>query len=151
MPSVFAIDDGEKSVVALLNPERYGASAEEAVYTGDGIYQDAASGESRYARMYFSNGQMTRLFAFTGMDGVGPMHEIIPQAGDQITLIETWLESDGSGGYRQVNENGQTMTFGTQAFTWKEMFAAAGDYVVGFVVSDLDGNEKQVFGKITIK
>ena len=31
------------------------------------------------------------------------------------------------------------------------MFAAAGDYVVGYVVSDLDGNEKQVFGKITIK
>ena len=150
-PSVFAINDGQQSVVALLNPERYGASADDAVYTGDGIFKDAASGETRYARMYFSSGQMTRLFGFTGMDAIGPMHEIIPQTGDQITLIETWLESDGSGGYRQVNENGQTLTFGSQTFTWKEMFAAAGDYVVGYVVSDLDGNEKQVFGTITIK
>ena len=68
-PSVFAINDGLQSVVALLNPERYGASAEDAVYTGDGIYKDAATGQTRYARMYFSNGRMTRLFGFTGMDG----------------------------------------------------------------------------------
>jgi hypothetical protein len=135
----------------LLNPERYGASAEEAGYTADGTYTDTVSGQSRYARMYFSNGQMTRLFGFTGMDPTGALSEIIPQTGDQVTLIQTWLEPDGSGGYRQVTENGKTLTFGDQTFTWKEMYAASGDYVVGFVVSDLDGNEEQAFGKINIK
>ncbi len=149
-PSVFAISDGRQSVVALLNPERYGASAEEAVYSADGIYTDAASGQTRYARMYFSNGQMKQVFGFGGMQPTGTLSEIIPQTGDQITLIQTWLESDGSGGYRSVSENGKTLTFGSQMFTWKELYAAAGDYVVGFVVSDLDGNEKQTFGKVHI-
>lgn len=150
-PSVFAIDDGSQSVVALLNPERYGASAEEAVYTSDGYYTDAADGQTRYARMYFTNGQMTRVYGFTGMDATGPLSEIIPQSGDQITLIQTWLEPDGSGGYKPVSENGETLTFGSDMFTWKEMYAAAGDYVVGFVVSDLDGNETQSFAKVTIR
>jgi hypothetical protein len=150
-PSVFAINDGKQSAVALLNPERYGATAEDAVYSADGIYTNTATGETCYARMFFSSGRMTHLYGFTGLQPVGPLREIIPQSGDQITLIETWLEPDGSGGYRSVTENGTSLTFGSQAFTWKEMFAAAGDYMVGYVISDLDGNEKQVFGKITIK
>jgi hypothetical protein len=150
-PSVFAISDGQQDVVALLQPERYGASAQEAVYTADGIYTDAASGEQRYARMYFSNGQMTRVFGYTGMQPTGAMSEIIPQTGDQITLVQTWLESDGSGGYKQVTENGKTLTFGSQMFTWKELYAASGTYVVGFVVSDLNGNEKQTLGTVHIR
>jgi hypothetical protein len=150
-PSVFAIDDGQQSAVALLTPERYGASPEEAVYTADGMYTLAETGETRYARMYFTNGQMMQVFGFTGEDATGAPREIIPQTGDQITLIQTWLEPDGSGGYRPASENGETLTFGDQMFTWKEMYAAAGDYVLGFVVSDLDGNEQQVFGTVRIK
>lgn len=150
-PTVFTMDDGSTSTVALFNPERYGASAEEAVYTSDGIYTDSATGESRYARMYFTNGQMTRLYGFTSMDSTGALHEIIPQTGDTITLIQTWLESDGSGGVRSVTEKGETLTFGDQMFTWQEMYAGAGDYVIGFVVSDLDGNETQAFAQLTVR
>jgi hypothetical protein len=101
--------------------------------------------------MYFSNGQMTRVFGYTGMQPTGAMSEIIPQTGDQITLVQTWLESDGSGGYKQVTENGKTLTFGSQMFTWKELYAASGTYVVGFVVSDLNGNEKQTLGTVHIR
>ncbi len=150
-PSVFAINDGTQDVVALLEPARYGASAAEAVYTTDGFYTAAATGESRYARLYFSNGQLQQVFGFTGMEPTGAMHELSPQTGDQVTLIQTWLESDGSGGYQTVTENGETLTFGDQAFTWKELYAAAGTYVVGFVVSDLDGTEVQSFGTVQIR
>ncbi len=150
-PSVFAISDGQKDVVALLKPERYGASAEEAVYTADGMYTDLATGTSRYARMYFTNGQMTQVFGFTGTDPTGAMSQITPQTGDQITLAQSWLESDGSGGYRTVIEYGETLTFGSQMFTWKELYADSGDYVVGFVVSDLEGNEKQTFGTLKVR
>jgi hypothetical protein len=149
-PSVFAIDDGRQTVVALLKPERYGASAEEAVYSTDGYYVSAGAGQSRYARMYFSNGTMTHVYGFNGQDASGPLHEIIPQSGDQITLIQTWLEADGSGGYREVKEDGKTLTFSDQMFTWKELYAASGDYAIGFVVSDLDGNEKTILGSIHI-
>jgi len=150
-PSVFAIDDGSRQVVALFTPERYGASAAEAVYTVDGIYTEAASGEKRYARMYFSDGKLTRIFGFTGTQPTGAMHELIPQSGDQFTLIQTWLESDGDGGYRRVTENGETLTFSDQPLVWKELYAAAGDYLLGFVASDLEGNQTQSIAKIHIK
>ncbi|MEN6408469.1 MAG: hypothetical protein ABFD44_01990, partial [Anaerolineaceae bacterium] len=150
-PTVFTIDDGSQSVVALLNPERYGASAQEAVYTADGIYTDTATGQSRYARMYFTDGQMTRIYGFTGMDATGALHEIIPQTGDQVTLIQTWLESDGAGGVKTATEQGETLTFGSQMFTWQEMYAGAGDYVLGYVVSDLEGNETQAYAQVTVR
>jgi hypothetical protein len=85
------------------------------------------------------------------MDSTGVMSEITPQSGDQVTLIQTWLESDRSGGPRQVTENGETLTFGSQMFTWKEHYAAPGDCVVGFVVSDLQGNERQTFGTVKVR
>jgi hypothetical protein len=151
LPTVFAINDGNQSVVALLKPERYGASAEEAVYTADGIYLSKESGESRTARLYFSGGKLQRVFGFTGSDETGAPHEIIPQTGDQVTLLQTWLEQDSSGGYQQVTEKGKTLTFGSQMFVWKEQYAAAGQYVVGFVVTDLDGVEQQSLGTLRVR
>lgn len=150
-PSVFAISDGKKEVVALLTPERYGATAEEAVYTADGLYQSAQTGETRYARLYFSDGLLRRVFAFSGQEPTGALREITPQSGDQVTLIQTWLTPDSSGTYKPVSEEGETLTFGSKMFTWEELYAAAGNYAVGFVVSDLDGNEKTVLGAIQIK
>jgi hypothetical protein len=150
-PSVFTLSDGKTSAVALLEPVQYGASAKEAVYSSDGIYTNAATGETRYARLYFSNGKLTRMYAFTGMQPSDALSEVIPQTGDQFTLIQTWLEADGSGSYRAVTENGKTLTFGKKSLVWEEKYAAAGDYILGFIVSDLDGNEKQSFGKVSIR
>jgi hypothetical protein len=150
-PSVFAINDGTRDVVALLEPERYGASAAEAVYTTDGFFTDGETGQARYARMYFSDGQLRQVFGFTGMEDSGPMRELTPGTGDTFSLVQTWLESDGSGGYRRVTETGETLTFGSQAFTWNEVYASSGTYVIGFVASDLDGNEVETLGTVTIR
>ncbi len=150
LPTVFAISDGEETVVALLEPTRYGATAEEAVYTTEGIYTFVASGESRYARLYFSNGQLQQVFTFTDEGQTGAPREVIPQTGDQVTLIQTWLEQSGNA-YRQVTEQGETLTFGAETLTWQELYASAGQYVLGFVVSDLDGNQQQVFGTLRVR
>ncbi len=48
-------------------------------------------------------------------------------------------------------QEGGTLTFGRQAFTWKTLDAAAGNYMVGFVVEDLDGNRQQSQTRITVK
>lgn len=151
MPTVFSISDGKKTTVALFTPERYGASAKEAVYTVDGNYKPASGGQSRYARLYFSDGQMRRMFAYSGQEATGALREVIPQTGDQITLIQTWLTPDAKGVYQPGYENGETLTFGSTMFTWKEQYAAAGNYAIGFVVSDLDGSEKTVLGAVKIK
>ena len=75
-PLVYYLSDGVDSVPALLMPESYGATGEEAVYTVDGIYT-FASGETRRARLYLADGQLRRVFGFT--DGGVPRPPHPPQ------------------------------------------------------------------------
>ena len=151
-PLVFAIDDGVNSEVALFTPESYGASFEEAVYTVDGIYTYADEGESRYARLYFSDGVLRQVFGFTGEGGTGAPREIIPQAGDRFTILERWLDLDQNGRVVQTaTQEGGTLTFGEQMFAWRELDAAPGEYLVGFLVKDLDGNAYEVYTGVVVE
>jgi hypothetical protein len=151
-PIVFAINDGVTTAVALLNPENYGASAEEAMYSVEGIYTYADGGEQRYARLYFSNGQLQQVFGFTGEDGTGAPREITPRKGDTFTILEKWMDLDDEGKVTQVAQQaGETLTFREEMFTWTQLYAAAGDYIVGFVVEDLDGNSQTSFVRVTVR
>jgi hypothetical protein len=151
-PILFAIDDGVNSVVALFKPEVYGATFEEAIYSVDGIYTYANDGESRYARLYFSDGVLRQVFGFTGENGVGAPREITPSAGDTFTVLDTWWDLDENGNLAEtVKLEGGTLTFGSQMFTWEELDAAPGVYIVGFVVQDLDGNAYESFDVVTIR
>ena len=65
--------------------------------------------------------------------------------------MEQWLDLDSGGQVTGTSsEEGKTLTFGNQMFTWETLDAAAGDYVVGFVVEDLDGNRQQAFSTISV-
>jgi hypothetical protein len=151
-PVVFYINDGANSALALFTPERYGASYEDAVYTVEGIYTYADGGETRYARLHFRDGVLRQVFGYANPDGTGAPREIIPQAGDQFTVLERWLVLDDTGNVaKTVAEQGGVLTFGNQPFTWEELDAPAGAYVVGFVVEDLDGNTREVYGQVTVE
>ena len=151
-PIVFAIDDGVNSAVALLNPEDYGASAEEATYSVEGIYTFAEGSEQRSARLYFSNGQLRQVFGFTGKEGTGTPREITPQKGDTFTILEKWMDLDAQGNVTQVaQQEGETLTFGEKMFTWKQLYAAAGEYIVGFIIEDLDGNSQTEFVDVVVR
>ncbi len=95
---------------------------------------------------------MRQAFGFTGESEASAPREIIPKAGDEFTVLERWLDLDSSG---QVSgdafQEGKTLTFGQRMFTWKTLDAAAGDYAVGFVVEDLDGNQQQALTRITVR
>lgn len=151
-PLMFAITDGVDTVQTLLTPQTYGATAENAVYTVEGVYTFADGGEERYARLYFSNGVMRQVFGFTGENGTGAPREIIPQTGDQFTVLEKWLDLDQNG---QVIETafqpGGTLTFGDQPFTWLDLDAAVGEYIVGFIVEDLDGQSYPVYETVSVQ
>jgi hypothetical protein len=150
-PLVFEISDGTDSVTALLTPVTYGATPEEAVYAVDGTYT-FASGESRTARLYFSNGQLRQVFGFNGDSTAGSPAEIYPQTGDTFTVLESWLDLDSQGKVVQrATQQGGTLTFGDQMFSWKELDAAAGDYLVGFIAEDLDGNRTEVYARVTVE
>jgi hypothetical protein len=151
-PVVFAIDNGEDSVSALFTPQSYGRSFDEAVYTVEGIYTYADGGESRYARLYFQDGLLRQVYGFTGDDGTGAPREIIPQAGDSFTVLEKWMDLDAQGRVVEVaKQEGGTLTFGDQMFTWKTLDAAPGQYVVGFIIEDLDGNAYETFSQVRVE
>jgi hypothetical protein len=150
-PLMFAIDDGTDSVTAALLPESYGATYEEATYRVDGIYT-YASGESRYARLYFRDGWLRQVFGFTGEDGTGSPREIYPQRGDRFTVLEKWLDLDAQGNVVQkATQQGGTLTFGNQMFSWEALDAAPGDYVLGFIVQDLDGNSYEQYATVDVE
>jgi hypothetical protein len=151
-PIVYAIDDGTTRHPALFTPQTYGASSEEAVYTVEGVYTFADSGDQRKARLYFVNGTLQQVFSFTEGDAAGAPSEIIPQSGDTFTILDKWLVLDSSGNVTQsVRQEGDILTFGDSMFTWEVMDAAAGQYVVGFIVEDLDGNSQVVFQAVTVR
>jgi hypothetical protein len=151
-PVVYAIHDGIRSEVALFTPQSYGASFEQAIYTVDGLYTYADGGETRHARLYFRDGILRQVFGFTGENGEGAPREIIPTAGDTFTILEKWMDLDPQGNVVNVAaQAGETLAFGAQMFTWKELDAARGDYIVGFIVEDLDGNARAVYAQVRVE
>jgi hypothetical protein len=151
-PIVFAISDGVNAVTAHFTPQSYGASFEEAIYTLDGIYTYGDGGEARYARLYFSDGVLRQVFGFTGEGGTGAPREIIPQTGDTFTVLEKWMDLDQRGNVVQsTTQEGGTLTFGDEMFTWEELDAAPGAYIVGFIVEDLDGDAFETYERVTVE
>ncbi len=152
-PLMFAINDGQESVLALFSPESYGANPDEAVYTVEGIYTYADDGESRHARLYFNNnnGMLNQVYGFTGDGATGAAREILPQQGDTFTVLERWTDLGPRGSQATfANQEGGMLTFGNKPFTWEELDGAPGPYIVGFIFEDLDGNSFPVYEQITV-
>lgn len=148
---MFAISDGVNESVTLLRPRSFGAVAEEAVYTVDGIYT-FQSGEQRYARLYFSDGTLRQVYGFTSEGFTGAPREIVPQRGDQFTILESWMDLDASGKVSgKATQEGGTLTFSDQTFTWKELWAAPGQYILGYLVEDMDGNVKEAYAQVMVE
>ena len=151
-PIVFGISDGSQNAVALFQPEQYGADAASASYTVEGLYTFAQTGESQYAQLHFQESKLIAVYGFNGQDDTGAPREITPAQGDTFTIYEKWMDVDANGQVTgTVKENGRTLTFGSQPFEWVELYAAAGDYVVGFIIEDLDGNQYPIYTRITVQ
>jgi hypothetical protein len=151
-PTVFSISDGQKTVMALFSPQEYGASAEDAIYVVDGIYTFAESGSQLNARLNFRNGRLVSVFGITGQGDTGAPRQITPQPGDTFTLLQKWLDLNSDGSVKEsTTEQGETLTFSDQPFEWKEQYAAAGEYIVGFSVADMDGNTTEAYTQVTVK
>ena len=152
-PYIFTISDGQNSSVALFTPQQYGATAADAIYSVDGVYTYASSGNQLDARLNFRDGKLVNVYGITGQGDTGAPHEILPQTGDTFTIQEKWLQLDSQGKVQKtVFQLGQsTLSFNGQPFTWQETYAAAGNYIIGFVVTDLDGNSQEVYSPVVVK
>ncbi|NJD58972.1 MAG: hypothetical protein FIA98_06185 [Anaerolineae bacterium] len=151
--SVFSVSDGTTSVVALLEPETYGVSAQDAVYSLSGTYTFADSGDQQPAKLRFMDGRLVQVVGYQGGEQSGAPAEITPSEGDTFTILQKWLDLDSSGNVSQaVDVPGETLTFGNgNPFTWEAVFTPVGEYLVGFMVADLDGNTSQAYTSLTFK
>jgi len=146
------VDDGQTQAYALFTPQSYGSSADQAIYSVRGTYGFASTGESLPADLYFQNGNLIQVLGYTGSDAAGAPREITPQSGDTFTLQDKWIDNVSAGDAMKAStQQGQTLTFGATPFKWQTLYAAAGQYAVGFVVEDLDGNQYPVYTSITVK
>lgn len=51
--------------------------------------------------------------------------EILPQPGDTFTVLEKWIDLDPNGAVKEMaRQEGGSLTFGDQMFTWEELDAA---------------------------
>ena len=151
-PLLFSITDGSQSALAMFKPVSYGASTEQAVYAVRGTYTFADTGEQRTAELYFKDGQLFQVFGFKGEDAAQQPSQITPVAGDMFTIAYRWLNLDSAGKVSgETVTDGDTLTFGTSAFSWEQVYAPDGQYLVGFLVADLDGAITPAYTQITVK
>lgn len=151
-PLVFTISDGTNSAIALLNPVSYGASADQAVYAVDGTYTFSETGETRTAQLLFKDEYLFQVMGFVGGSTAGAASEITPNQGDTFTITYKWMDLDANGKVSKISTSeGDTLTFGSKPFQWKQEYLPSGNYLVGFLVADLDGNVTPVYKTITVQ
>ena len=151
-PLVFTITDGTESGIALLNPVSYGASAEQAVYAVDGTYTFSETGETRTAQLLFKNEYLFQVMGFVGNSTAGAASEITPNPGDTFTISYKWMDLDANGKVTKISTtDGDVLTFGSKPFQWKQEWLPSGDYLVGFLVADLDGNVTPAYTTVTVE
>lgn len=151
-PYIFGVTDGGQIIPALFSPRIYGAMDSDAVYTMDGYYTFAGTSDTRYAQMYFRDGWLFQVFGYTTEDETGAPREISPQLGDEFTILDQWIELDDNGGVSNYSsEPGERLIFSNEPFRWEEIYAAPGEYVIGFIIEDLDGNSIPVYTRVIVE
>ncbi|MFN2279405.1 MAG: hypothetical protein ACK2UR_17445, partial [Candidatus Promineifilaceae bacterium] len=98
-----------------------------------------------------TDGLMRDVYGFNGSGTAGAPREILPSPGDTFTVLEQWLELNAGGqAAGTVTELGERVDFGNQQLAWIDLDAAAGPYVVGFLIEDLDGNVTPAYAEVTV-
>lgn len=143
-PTVYAVSDGENAVRVLIQPESYG---ETPTYSVDAIYHFANGGRDRYARLFFRDGELVQVLGFTGAEasGVGAPWEIRPTEGDSVTLLAQGINLDPEAEDDSYSREAGELIFGETRFFIEETPAPSGNYVVGIIAEDLDGNSYEQY------
>jgi hypothetical protein len=147
-PQSFALTDGTNTVNATFEPEEYGDSP---VYSVEGIYTSAKVGE-HYALLFFQDGNLADIYVYQGTDDRGALTQITPAEGDTFTPIESGFDLDPNATEEVVSRPGDgVLTYGIEGFSITEIEVQAGDYVVGFLAEDLDGQSSEQYVEVTVQ
>lgn len=150
-PIAYVVDDGSRKQMVLLEPNTFGAGTEDTLYTVEGIYKFANGESDRFATLYFDGeGGLVQVMGFSTTNPVGPQHEITPEKGDQFSILHQYIPMTDTGGETEtVYKEAGRLTFGDTPWTWEEHEAAKGQYLIGIIAEDQDGNSYAEYVAVT--
>ncbi|HEX7557254.1 MAG TPA: hypothetical protein VF338_11560, partial [Leptolinea sp.] len=152
-PVSYVVNDGSHKQMVLLEPDTFGAGTEDTIYSVDGIYHFVNGEPDRYARLFFNgDGSMLKVMGFNSTESNGPQHELTPAKGDKFNILAQWIPMNENGDETATTykESG-VLTFGNTPWTWEEHAAAKGEYLVGIIAEDMDGNNYAEYAQVTAK
>ena len=148
--------DANACVFALVNPDKFTTQPEKRLYYVEGWYVYADTGERVEAAAYFNNkgnNQLNTIIANPVSDGSGVTtpSEIIPRSGDQFITVNTVLTFNETGQFTGEYEEGNVLTFGDAPLNFGTFGTPdPGNYLVGIMVMDMDGNKTWQFAPVAI-
>ena len=152
-----AVSDGDTVAFAVVQPDEYGFTPEDSIYSVKGFYIYADTGQKVSAMMYFYNygdNEMRNIIGLYGSQekGISPA-EITPKKGDSFQFIDTWWAVDENGNVTDEIRDGNILTFGDQPFRMgvAPQFVYPGDYSIAIAAEDMDGNQTFSFAPILIE
>ncbi len=152
-PTVYYLSDGTNEAFIYLEPEVYGATYEEDVYTLYGMYAPGGDESKQQEAMikFDGNFEMKSFWVFTGQDGTGAPREATLEDGDTFTVYELWQDYNADTEEWEFNYYfGDVLTFAGEPFTVVAYEAFPGTYEVGITVEDYDGNYTESWTNITV-
>lgn len=152
-PTVYYLNDGFNEAFIYLEPEVYGATYEEDVYTLYGLYAPGGDESKQQEAMikFDGNFKMKSFWVFTGADGTGAPREATLKYGDTFTVYQLWQDYNAdTEGWEFNYYLADVLTFTGQPFTVVAYEAFPGQYEVGIAVEDYDGNYTEAYTNITV-
>ena len=155
LPTVYYLSDGEKEAFVYLEPELYGETYEEDVYTLYGLYAPGGDTDKEQEAMirFDGNFEMKSFWVFTGEDGTGAPREATLENGDTFTPWELWQDYNvDTEEWEYAYYLGEAaLTYTGDPFVILAYDAFSGVYEVGFRAEDYDGNiVAEAYQEITV-
>ena len=147
-PNIYIINDGVNAIPALLAPDTYGDIP---TYATEGTYVFVDGSDAVYAKLFFREGELTKIYGYAGSDGLGAPHEITPQAGDQFIVWEQGIDLGDASGQEEFSRDGGIVTFGEAQLWIDAVPAPSGSYIVGVLAEDLSGEVFSEFEAIFLE
>ena len=154
-PAPNGICNGSACAFTVVNPDKYTTDPIDLMYFVEGWYLYTETGEKIEATMYFNNfgEDLIRNIIVNpvGADSVIMPRTLKPQPGDQFIMLDTWWTIDNNGQIKDSYQEGNVLTFVDQPFYFVTGPTDVGEYVVGIMVEDMDGNNTFEFAPLIVR
>lgn len=145
-PTLRILTDGVDSAFAFMRPVNYGQEG----YHLDGLYASEGTHDLQRTRLKFDGtGELTSALVFKEKGGRFIPHALTIKSGDQFSPIVQVLT--GSNTVCPVACGVSTkLTWQETAFRWVNETPTNGDYLLGLVVQDMDGERTRQYVPFTL-